>query len=201
MPPWFTALDEMKNALIMDGSAKLSEAEAQEMALMEQVAMNRRLQAVKRARQWETDEGLMELRSDRNDAARAVANGVAQPYTFAGMSPGEIARTVGAGHDMLAKEQWTVKAIARDRAGQAAIADIAQRQSDREGRKVLPPQELWPVEEQIGPHFITEAGMPEQDRDMQLLPRAQPGPAPAVLGGRIDEDDIPFSERFFPQVY
>lgn len=43
MPPWFTALDEMKNALLLDGQAKLTEAEAMEWALADQVAQRRRI--------------------------------------------------------------------------------------------------------------------------------------------------------------
>lgn len=44
MPAWFNSyLDEMKNALLMDGSAMLTEAEAAEWALAEQVAQRRRV--------------------------------------------------------------------------------------------------------------------------------------------------------------
>jgi hypothetical protein len=206
-------LDMMKQTLVVDGSSKLTEAQLQEQALAEQVAMRRRMRGYSPEEMLRTRDAVRFEKLDQS--------------TFAGLDPNTIMQTLGAAAEAEDFDQNTDKFNASMARARQAEEDYLREMERNHGRPAgtylnMSAADVQPEMPAMGGF---EGNHPEYLQS-PVAPAAPYGHTAPMLGDRevgpdgrdryvgnrplavydhdpllIDADEVPFRERLFPQTY
>jgi len=162
----FDPLEMMKQSLLMDASASMTEAQAMEASFAEQIARRRRLMEYSGS-------------SDKRRMTENLATGMQlSPSAYAGLAPHEITSTVADATRKAREYQLDAEQEAAVQRSTAADISEAEDASRRLGKKVIPSQ-------------VTPRPTEKESRDAKRLRAAPDVPAPygytAPSLGDIDE--------------